>query len=126
PVDPLTAWSTVRDVPHLLQANKVGVAAIPSVTGYAFASPNNTAAEQTFARQSATRIASHVPIDVPHLAFVNRTAQEAFATLDRVAAVGTYRPAVTYPNNGFGAALQAVAGAMVQGIGTRVFYVTTG
>ena len=27
---------------------------------------------------------------MPHLAFVNATAQDAFATLDRVAAVGTY------------------------------------
>jgi uncharacterized protein (DUF1501 family) len=127
PVDPLVAWSTVRDVPHLLQANQVGVAAIPSVTGYSFQTPNgNTGTEANFARQSATRIASHIPVDVPHLAFVNGTAQQAFATLDKVAAVGTYRPAVTYPTNGFGQALQAVAGAMVGGIGTRVFFVQTG
>jgi uncharacterized protein (DUF1501 family) len=72
------------------------------------------------------RIASHVPVDVPHLAFVNATAQQAFATLDRVSQVGTYKPAVAYPNNGFGQALQAVAGAMVGGIGTRVFFVQTG
>lgn len=125
PVDPLVGWSTTRDVPHLLQANRVGVAAIPSVSAYAFASPN-TGVEAQFARQTATRIASHIPVDMPHLAFVNGTAQQAFATLDRVAAVGTYRPAVTYPNNGFGQALQAVAGAMVTGIGTRVFFVQTG
>jgi uncharacterized protein (DUF1501 family) len=125
PVDPLISWSTVRDVPHLLQANKVGIAAIPSVAGYAFASPN-TGTEAIYARQSATRIASHVPVDVPHLAFVNSTAQQAFATLDRVATVGDYKPAATYPNNGFGQALQTVAGAMVGGIGTRVFFVTTG
>src|SRR6187397_3022992 len=125
PVDPLIGWSTVRDIPHLLQANKVGVAAIPSVTGYAFASPN-PGAEQGFARQSATRIASHVPVDMPHLSFVNGTMRDAFATLDRVAAVAQYRPAVTYPNNGFGQALQAVAGAMSAGLGTRVFFVQTG
>jgi uncharacterized protein (DUF1501 family) len=125
PVDPLVGWSTVRDIPHLLQANKVGVAAIPSVTGYAFSSPN-TGAEVGFARQSATRIASHVPVDMPHLSFVNGTMRDAFATLDRVAAVAQYRPAVTYPNNGFGQALQAVAGAMSAGLGTRVFFVQTG
>jgi len=125
PVDPLTAWSTVRDVPHLLQADHVGIAAVPSIASYAFASPN-TGTEATFARQSATRIASHVPVDKPHLAFVNGTAQQAFATLDRVAAVGTYRPTVTYPNNGFGQALQTIAGAMVNGVGTRVFFVQTG
>ena len=127
PVDPLIGWSTVRDVPHLLQANRVGVAAIPSVTGYSFATPNgNTGTEAQFARQTATRIASHIPVDVPHLAFVNGTAQQAFATLDRVTAVGAYRPAAPYPNNGFGQALQAVAGAMVTGVGTRVFFVQTG
>jgi len=125
PVDPLVGWSTVRDIPHLLQANRVGIAAIPSVTGYAFASPN-TGAETGFARQSATRIASHVPVDMPHLSFVNGTMRDAFATLDRVATVAQYRPAVTYPNNGFGQALQAVAGAMWAGLGTRVFFVQTG
>jgi uncharacterized protein (DUF1501 family) len=126
PVDPLVGWSTTRDVPHLLQANRVGVAAIPSVTGYQFTTPNgNSGTEAQFARQSATRIASHIPVDMPHLAFVNGTAQQAFATLDKVATVGTYRPATTYPNNGFGQALQAVAGAMVNGVGTRVFFVQT-
>jgi uncharacterized protein (DUF1501 family) len=125
PVDPLVAWSTTRDVPHLLQANQTGVAAIPSVAGYSFASPNG-GVEAQFARQSALRIASHVPVDVPHLAFVNATAQQAFATLDRVAQVGTYRPTVTYPGNGLGQALQAVAGAMAGGIGTRIFFVQTG
>ena len=33
---------------------------------------------------------------------------------------------MTYPNNGFGQALQTVAGAMVKGIGTQVFWVQTG
>ena len=127
PVDPLVGWSTMRDMPHLLQANRVGVAAIPSVAEYAFASPNgNTGTDATFARQSATRIASHVPVDMPHLAFVNGTAQQAFATLDRVAAVGAYRPTNAYPNNGFAQALQSVAGAMVNGVGTSVFFVQTG
>jgi uncharacterized protein (DUF1501 family) len=126
PVDPLVGWSSVRDIPHLLQANTVGIAAIPSVAQYAFASPNPGTADATFARQSATRIASHVPVDMPHLAFVNATARQAFATLDRVATVGAYRPTVTYPNNGFAQALQSIAGAMVSGLGTKVFYVQTG
>jgi uncharacterized protein (DUF1501 family) len=124
PADPLIAWSTTS-VPHALLANNTGVAAIPSISGYAFASPNS-GAEAQFARQSATKIASHVPVDMPHLAFVNTTAQEAFATLDRVAAVGTYKPAATYPTNGFGQAMQAIAGAMAGGVGTRVFFVQTG
>ena len=71
-------------------------------------------------------IASHVPVDKPHVAFVSTTAQAAMATLSRVASVGTYKPSVTYPNNGFGQALQAIAGAMAKGIGTKVFYLQTG
>jgi uncharacterized protein (DUF1501 family) len=125
PVDPLTAWSTVRETPRTLQARTVGVPSIANVAEYAFASPNGGADAQA-ARQSATRIASHVPVDQPHLAFVNSTAQAAFATLDRVAQVGGYAPTVMYPNNGFGQALQMVAGAIARGVGTNIFWVQTG
>ena len=55
-----------------------------------------------------------------------RHVQRALATLDRVATVATYQPTVTYPNTGLGQALRAVAGAMVRGIGTKVFWVQTG
>ncbi|HET7218845.1 MAG TPA: DUF1501 domain-containing protein [Vicinamibacterales bacterium] len=125
PVDPLTAWSTVRETPRTLVARTVGVPSIANVAEYAFASPNG-GADALVARQTATRIASHVPVDQPHLAFVNSTAQAAFATLDRVAQVATYAPTVAYPNNGFGQALQMVAGAIARGVGTSIFWVQTG
>jgi uncharacterized protein (DUF1501 family) len=125
PVDPLTAWSTVRETPRTLLARTVGVPSIPTVEEYAFASPNG-ASEAQLARQTATRIASHLPVDQPHLAFVNSTAQAAFATLDRVAQVATYTPTVTYPNNGFGQALRMVAGAIARGVGTSIYWVQTG
>ena len=125
PVDPLTAWSTVRETPRTLLSRTVSVPSIPSVAGYAFATPN-TPADGVYARDSALRIASHLPADRPHLAFVNATAQGAFATLDRVAEVTTYAPTVGYPNNGFAQALRAVAGAMAKGVGTKVFWVQTG
>ena len=125
PIDPLTAWSTQRETPRTLLARTVGVPSITNVASYAFASPNG-GADAGFARQTATRIASHVPVDQPHLAFVNATAQAAFATLDRVAQVGTYAPTVTYANNGFAQALRMIAGAMVRGVGTNIFWVQTG
>jgi uncharacterized protein (DUF1501 family) len=125
PADPLTAWSTIRETPRTLLARTVGVPSIPSVAGYAFSSPNS-ASDAVFARDSALRIASHVPSDRPHLAFVNATAQGAFATLDRVAQVGTYVSSVAYANNGFSQALRAVAGAISKGVGTKVFWVQTG
>ena len=127
PVDPLTAWSTVRETPRTLLARTVGVPSIPNAAQYAFNSPNAGTPDAQLGRDSALRIASHVPVDRPYLAFVNATAQAAFATLDRVADVATYRPSITYPNNnGLALALQAVAGAMVRGIGTRVFWVQIG
>ena len=125
PVDPLTAWSTNREIPRTLQSRTASVPSIPSVQGYAFASPN-TGAEVTYARDSATRISSHLPIDQPQLAFVNATAQAALATLDRVAQVGSYAATTTYPNNGFAQALRTIAGAIVKGVGTKIFWVQTG
>jgi uncharacterized protein (DUF1501 family) len=126
PVDPLTAWNTTGQTPHTLQANLVGVPSIPDPKTYAFNSPNQGTAEAVNERTFATKISSHVPVNRPHLAFVNATAQGAFATLDRVASVATYAPSVKYPTTGFGQALQSVAGVLFRGIGTRVFWVQTG
>ena len=109
----------------MLQSNKVSVPAIPSPATYAFASPN-TGAEAVAERAAAVRINSHIPVNQPELAFVYSNAQAAMSTLDRVATVASYNGTVTYPNTGLGQALKAVSGAMVRGIGTRVFYVTTG
>jgi hypothetical protein len=69
-----------------------------------------------------TQIASHVPIDQPHLSFVNGTAEAAMATLDRVASVGTYVSSVAYAADGLSQALKTVAGAMARSIGTKVFW----
>jgi len=126
PVDPLTAWSTAGTIPRTLFSNRVAVPSIPTVNGYGFQTPNTTGLEVQYARDSAQRIASHLPVDQPHLAFVNGTAQAAFATLDRVASVGTYQSSVAYPNNGFALALRTIAGAMVKGVGTKIFWIQTG
>jgi len=124
PVDALVGWNTTSSLPHVL-AGRTAVPAIASPASYAFVSPN-AGAEATAERNAALRIASHVPVDRPELAFVYGSTQAAMATLDRVNTVAQYAPSVAYPNTGFGQALRAVAGAMAKGIGTRVFYVTTG
>ena len=100
-LDPLVAWNTLVETPHTLQSPGVSVASIPSVSGYAFNSPN-TGNEVALERSAAQTIASYLPPDQPLVAFVATTAQAALVTLDRVATVGQYRPTVTYPNNGFG------------------------
>ena len=127
PVDPLVGWCTVRELPRTMVGNKVSVPAIPSPSGYAFQSPNSSIpAEAGYSRQAMASLASHLPAEQPHLSFVNATAQAALATLDRVATVASYNGSVTYANDGLSQALRAVAGAMVRGIGTKVFWVQTG
>jgi uncharacterized protein (DUF1501 family) len=108
-----------------LQSTDISVPAIPNAGTYAY-NPTSSAAEAVYERASATRIASHLPAERPQLAFVNESAQAAFATLDRVASVTSYVGTVPYANNGFALALRTVAGAIVGGLGTRVFWVQTG
>jgi uncharacterized protein (DUF1501 family) len=125
PLDALSGWSATQELPRAMMSRDVSVPAIPSAATYAFNSPN-AGVEALNERNAATRIASHLSDERPHLAFVNNSAQGAFATLDRVGSVATYTGSVTYPNNGFALALRTVAGAMVRGVGTRVFWVQTG
>ena len=125
PVDPLVAWDALREVPHALIGANVSVPAIPSATSYAFASPN-TGAEAVLERTIAQRIASHVPVGIPHLSFVNENVQAAMVTLDRVALVTKYVPSQTYPTTGLGQTLRTVAGAINKNLGTKVFWVQLG
>ena len=124
PKDALSGWSTSREVPRALLSREVSVPGIPDARQYVFASPN-TGGEALNERAAATRIASHVAVDRPHLAFVNGTATGAFDTLDRVATVAGYQGTVAYPANGLAAALRTVAGSIVRGTGTRVYWVQT-
>ena len=71
-------WSATRELPRaLVSTGTVSVPTIPDARTYAFNSPNS-GTEAGYERDAATRIASHVPIDRPHLAFVNRSVQGAF------------------------------------------------
>jgi uncharacterized protein (DUF1501 family) len=125
PVDSLAGWSTVRETPRAFIGRATSVPSIPDARTYSFASPNN-AAEALNERVAATRISSHVPVDRPNLAFVNTASLGALETLDRVASVSNNTGTVPYPNNGFAIALRTVAGSIVRGIGTRVYWVQTG
>lgn len=125
PVDPLIGWNTTGQQPRVLQAAHTSVPSISNPSGYAFSSPNS-GAEATAERNAAISMMSHVPVGRPELAFVYGSSQAALATLDRVATVAQYSPSAPYPSSGLGLALRAVAGAMAKGIGTKVFYVTTG
>ena len=84
PRDALSGWATTREVPRALLSKEISVPGIPDARTYVFASPNGVA-EALNERAAAQRIASHVAVDRPHLAFVNGTATGAFDTLDRVA-----------------------------------------
>ena len=125
PSNALSGWSATREVPRALVSRTVSVPAIPDARTYAFNSPNPPA-EALNERMAATRIASHVPVNRPQLALVNASAIGALETLDRVASVSAYTGTVAYPNNGLALALRTVAGSIVRGIGTRVYWVQTG
>jgi len=125
PVDPLAGWSTLRDLPHALLADHTSVDAIPNPTGYTISSPNS-GAEITRSRNGVAAIASHVPSERPHVAYVNGSVQSVLATFERVATVGTYVPTVGYAADGLSQGLRAVAGAIVRGVGTKVFWVQIG
>jgi uncharacterized protein (DUF1501 family) len=125
PGDPLAGWNTSNATYRALTGLNVSVPSINDPRVYSFASPN-VGAEAINERNSAIRLASAAGPNRPNLAFVNTSAMEAFATLDRVASVVNYQSSVTYPNNGFGSALKTVAASIVRGIGTRVYWVQTG
>src|SRR5688572_22346958 len=125
PSNALSGWSATRELPRALLSRDVSVPAIPDARTYSFNSPN-TGAEAVNERAAATRIASHVPVNRPQLALVNGSALGALETLDRVAAVSTYTGTVAYPNNGLAIALRTVAGSIVRGTGTRVYWVQIG
>jgi uncharacterized protein (DUF1501 family) len=125
PVDALTAWNTSGETPRALLSGQTGVPAIPNATTYTYASPNRGSAALE-ERAAAQTMAANPAAGRPHLAFVNSTSRAAIETLDRVARATSYTPTVVYPNNGFGLALRTVAGAIVHGIGSRVFWVQTG
>ncbi len=125
PGDPLAGWNTSGATYRALTGLNASVPSITDPRAYSFASPN-VGAEAINERNSAIRLASGAGPNRPNLAFVNTSAMEAFATLDRVASVVDYQSSVTYPNNGFGSALKTVAASIVRGIGTRVYWVQTG
>jgi uncharacterized protein (DUF1501 family) len=125
PVDALAGWNSVRETPRALMASTVAVPAIPDPRAYGFSSPNS-GAEAIYERSAAMMLAAHKPANRAHLSLVNASAEAALATLDRVASVATYTGTTAYPNNGLAQALRTVAGSIVRGIGTRVYWVQTG
>lgn len=125
PLDALAAWNTTAETPRALISGTSGVPAIPNASTYTYASPNRGAAALQ-ERTAAQTMASNPASGRPHLAFVNSTARGAIETLDRVALATSYTPTLAYPNGGFADALQTVAGAIVRGIGSKVFWLQTG
>ena len=125
PIDSLAAWNTTSETPRSLVSGATGVPAISNASTYTFASPNRgSAAAQE--RAAAEAMANNAAPGRPHLAFVNSTSRSAIETIDRAAKALSYQPTIAYPNNGFALALRTVAGAIFNGIGSRVYYVQTG
>jgi uncharacterized protein (DUF1501 family) len=125
PLDALAAWNTTGETPRALLSGQSGVPAIPNASNYTFGSPNRGAAAQQ-ERTAAQTMAGNPAANRPHLAYLNSASRGAIETLDRVALAGQYTPTVAYPNNGFASSLRTVAGAIARGIGSKVYWTTTG
>ena len=125
PLDALAAWNTTGETPRALLSAQSGVPAIPNATTYTFVSPNRGSAALE-ERAAAQAMAANPATGRPHLAFLNSANRGAIETLDRVAQATAYTPSVVYPNNGFALALRTVAGAIVRGVGSKVYWVQTG
>lgn len=125
PVDNLTAWNTAGGTPRALQSVQSSVVSIPDASSFAYASPNYGQAALD-ERVTAAAMAANSAPGRPQLAFVNSINLSALETLDRVASVADYKPTVVYPYNSFALALRTVAGAITQGITSRVYWVQTG
>ncbi len=126
PVDPLVGWTPRARCRARCWSRIVGVPAIPSVAGLRVSEPQPAARKRSSRVRAATRISSHLPVDRPHLSFVNATAQAAFATLDRVAPVGRTVERDLSEQRISRRRSRRSPGRWSGGIGTKVFWVQTG
>ena len=119
PLDPLVAWNTTGDTPHALQSSAVSVASIPSVSGYAFSSPNSGSDGDARTRRGGEHRVARAGGQAARRVRQHHRRRRRWPRSIASRRVGSCKPTVAYPNNGFGQALQAIAGAMAKGIGTQ-------
>lgn len=116
PIDPLHAWNTQFQMPRALVAESSGVPSIPSASAYSFYHPwGEYDAAKTLSLKS-----SKLPSDV---SYVNAIARDALETIPRVAASYPYQPAAPYPATEIGFAFQSVAAAIVNKVGSKIFWI---
>ena len=132
PVDPLTAWNTQRETPRTLLSRTVGVPVHRQSRGV-------PVSESEYRRRGDARA------DGGHAHRVARAGRSAASGVrqqhrrsrpsprsiasrrsPRTSSTATTPGGVTYPNNGFAQALKAIAGSIVRGVGTKVFWCQTG
>jgi uncharacterized protein (DUF1501 family) len=77
--------------------------------------------------QALMKLYNSYPKTSPYAALLDATALDAQEGARQLrVADAQYRPSVTYPQNSFGAGLQVLSEAIVQGLGLRVGYITLG
>ena len=126
PLDALAAWNTTEETPRALLSAHERRARDPEREHLHVREPEPRLGGAARSARPHKRWRPTRRPGRPHLAFVNSTSLGAIETLDRVALATSYTPTVAYPNNGFALALRTVAGAIVKGVGSRVFWVQTG
>ena len=126
PIDSLAAWNTTSETPRRSSRARPACRRFSNASTYTFASPNrgSAATQERAAARSDGRQRGSGPaaprLRERHQPRGDRDASIAWPRRCRIT------PTVAYPNNGFALALRTVAGAIFNGIGSRVYWVQTG
>ncbi len=102
-------------------------AAVPSIQGLAnfgFVFPHNADGD---AHTAALKKVQMGDSNTPYGRFFQETAQETYDSADQISAgIKKYHSTVQYPATPFGRGMQEIAQLIAAGLGTRVFYISTG
>lgn len=114
-------------LPLALLSTKVNVPSVNDIAGYHLELGAGSEQNQKLKRRLMGEVVERAGTASgdSNLDFLRRTAVTAYSSADKLKEVATsYKPAVTYPNNGLGDKLKIVAQIIAGDLGTRVIFVS--
>jgi uncharacterized protein (DUF1501 family) len=114
------------ELPRALVAEKSFTPSVVDLSAYIYQTNARVTQDRGPQVQTLQRISSHVPINKPYVAFIQKTAFDAYDTSERLQNAKNYKPTVAYPSDGLAQGLKLVAQVIMQKLGTKVFFVEIG
>jgi uncharacterized protein (DUF1501 family) len=114
------------ELPRALVAEKSFTPSVVDLSAYIYQTNARVTQDRGPQVQTLQRISSHVPINKPYVAFIQKTAFDAYDTSERLQNAKNYKPTVAYPSDGLAQGLKLVAQVIMQKLGTKVFFVEVG